>query len=96
MGIDSSNDKPAPSQKDLEAAAEFRAGIHEKVLEKVRATNPGIESVRDPYSVEDYFQWNWEYPARGICTWPSRKVSRAAMHSSISWSKKQSADLINA
>ena len=62
MGIDSSNDKPAPSQKDLEAAAEFRAGIHEKVLEKVRATNPGIESVRDPYSVEDYFQWNWEYP----------------------------------
>lgn len=62
MGIDSSNDKPAPGQKDLEAAAEFRAGIHEKVLEKVRATNPGIESVRDPYSVEDYFQWNWEYP----------------------------------
>lgn len=62
MGIDSSNDKPAPSQKDLEAATEFRAGIHEKVLEKVRATNPGIESVRDPYSVEDYFQWNWEYP----------------------------------
>lgn len=63
MDKDSSRyDKPSPCKRDLEEAAEFRAGIHEKVLEIVRMTNPEIESVTDPYSVDDYFQWNWEYP----------------------------------
>lgn len=55
-------DKPSPSEKDLEEAAVFRAGIHEKVLEIVRETHPDVETVCDPYSAEDYFQWNWEYP----------------------------------
>ena len=53
---------PAPGKRDLEEAAVFRAGIYEKVLEIVHATNPDIESVVDPYSLEDYFDWNWEYP----------------------------------
>ena len=53
---------PSPGKRDLEEAAEFRTRIHEKVLEIVRATNPDIESVDDPYPVEEYFQWNWEYP----------------------------------
>ena len=54
--------KPGPGQQDLKYAAELRAEIHEKVLERVRLVNPGIDSVIDPYRVEDYFQWNWEYP----------------------------------
>ena len=63
MSNDSSRyDMPSPGKRDLEEAAEFRDRIHEKVLETVRETNPDIESVCDPYSVEDYFQWNWEYP----------------------------------
>lgn len=53
---------PDPSEQDLKYAAELRAEIHEKVLEKVRLVNPYIDSVIDPYRVEDYFQWNWEYP----------------------------------
>ena len=43
-------------------AAELRTEIHEKVLERVRLANPDINSVIDPYQVEDYFQWNWDYP----------------------------------
>ena len=63
MSNDSSRyDMPSPGKRDLEEAAEFRDRIHEKVLEIVLETNPDIESVCDPYSVEDYFQWNWEYP----------------------------------
>lgn len=54
--------KPTPGEKDLADAAEFREFIHGKVLEKARQTRPGIDTVVDPYSVEDYFQWNWEYP----------------------------------
>ena len=53
---------PSPSEKDLAEAAEFRARIHEKVLEKVQAVNPGIDTVVDPYPVESYFQYSWEYP----------------------------------
>ena len=56
------NDKPAPSPKDLEYAADFREWIHREVLEKVRLTNPAIDAVVDPYPVESYFQYNWEYP----------------------------------
>ena len=55
-------DKPVPSGQDLKYAAEFRAGIHEKVLERVHMLNPDIDCIIDPYRVEDYFQWNWEYP----------------------------------
>ena len=53
---------PSPTQKDLEEAAAFRDRIHEKVLEIVQATNPDIRSVVDPYPVDQYVQWNWEYP----------------------------------
>ena len=58
----SSVEKPAPSEKDLEYAAELRALIHQKVLEKVQSIDPRIDSVVDPYPVESYFQWSWEYP----------------------------------
>ena len=55
-------DKPAPGEQDLKYAAEFRAGIHKQVLERIRLVNPDIDSVLDPFRVEDFFQWNWEYP----------------------------------
>ena len=58
----SSVEKPAPSEKDLEYAAELRELIHQKVLEKVRMISPSIDTVVDPYPVESYFQWVWEYP----------------------------------
>lgn len=58
----SQNDRPAPSLQDLKYAAEFRDGIHRQVLEEVRRTDPRIETVADPYPVESYFQWSWEYP----------------------------------
>ena len=56
------SDKPGPSEQDLKYAAELRAEIHEKVLERAQIINPAVESVIDPYLVEDYFQWTWEYP----------------------------------
>ena len=55
-------EKPAPSEKDLEYAAELRELIHQKALEKARIINPAIDTVVDPYPVESYFQWTWEYP----------------------------------
>lgn len=55
-------DKPGPSAQDLKYAAELRALIHEKVLERVCQVDPDIDTVIDPYRVEDYFQWSWEYP----------------------------------
>ena len=55
-------EKPVPSEKDLEYAAELRELIHQKALEKVRMINPAINTVVDPYPVESYFQWSWEYP----------------------------------
>ena len=58
----SSSEKPAPGEKDLAYAAEFREDLHKEVLEKARQINPRIDTVVDPYSVNDYFQWNWEYP----------------------------------
>lgn len=57
-----SQDKPAPGEQDLKYAAELRAVIHEKVLEWIQPVYPEIDTVIDPYSVKDYFQWNWEYP----------------------------------
>jgi hypothetical protein len=57
-----SAEKFAPSEKDLEYAAELRELIHQKVLEKARMINPAIKAVDDPYPVEAYFQWSWEYP----------------------------------
>ncbi len=56
------SEKPAPGPKDLEYAAELREQIHQKVLEKVRLIDPAIDSVVDPYPVESYFQYSWEYP----------------------------------
>ena len=58
----SQNDKPAPGPKDLEYAADLRQRIHQEVLEKVRQTDPRIDAVVDPYPVESYFQYSWEYP----------------------------------
>ena len=55
-------EKPAPSEKDLEYAAALRALIHQKVLEKAQMINPAIDTVIDPYPVESYFQWVWDYP----------------------------------
>lgn len=60
----SRDDKPAPGPKDLEYAAELRAEIHEAVLEKVHQTDPAIDAVADPYTVNDYFQYSWEYPGQ--------------------------------
>ncbi|MBO4671281.1 MAG: hypothetical protein J5640_05505 [Bacteroidales bacterium] len=54
--------KQEPSEKDLEDAVKFRADIHKEALGKIRLVKPDIDSVIDPYRVEDYFQWNWEYP----------------------------------
>ena len=55
-------DMPDPSEQDLKYAAKLRAEIHEKVLERLRMVNPDIDSVIDPYRVEDFFQWMWDYP----------------------------------
>ena len=55
-------DKPRPSEQDLKYAAELRALIHEKALERIQSVNTDIDCVLDPYRVEDYYQWNWEYP----------------------------------
>ena len=55
-------DMPSPTKKDLEDAAEFRDKIHAEVLRIVHKTRPDIESVIDPYPVENYYEWNWEYP----------------------------------
>ena len=55
-------EKPAPSEKDLEYATELRELIHQKALEKVQLLNPSIHTVFDPYPVESYFQWVWDYP----------------------------------
>ena len=57
-----SAEKPAPGEQDLKYAAEFRDWIHREVLDKARKIDPGIETVIDPYPVESYFQWSWEYP----------------------------------
>ena len=57
-----SAEKPAPSERDLKYAAELRELIHQKVLEKARIINPAINSVVDPYPLESYFQWVWDYP----------------------------------
>ena len=58
----STQEKPAPSEKDLEYATELRELIHLKALEKAQVINPAIDTVVDPYPVESYFQWSWEYP----------------------------------
>ncbi len=57
-----SAEKPAPGERDLEYAAELRELIHQKVLEKARIINPLIHTVVDPYPLESYFQWVWDYP----------------------------------
>ena len=57
-----SADKPAPSERDLKYAAELRELIHQKVLETVRMINPAVDKVFDPYPVESYIQWVWDYP----------------------------------
>ena len=52
----------APSEQELKDAAEFRDGIHREALERLHSIRPGIRSVKDPYPLESYFEWNWEYP----------------------------------
>ena len=52
------------SESDLEAAAEFREGVHREALAKLRKLHPGITEVYDPYPVEEYFQDVWEYPGK--------------------------------
>ena len=60
--IMNSTEKPAPGERDLAYAAELRELIHQKVLEKARMVNPSIHTVVDPYPLESYFQWVWDYP----------------------------------
>ena len=55
---------PDLSEQDLAHAAEFRSGIHEKALERVRQICPEISSVVDRYEVTDYFQQHWDYPGQ--------------------------------
>ena len=57
-----SAERPAPSERDLKYAAELRELIHQKALETARMINPAINSVFDPYPVESYIQWVWDYP----------------------------------
>ena len=52
----------APSEQELKDAAEFRDGIHREALERLHSVKPAICSVKDPYPLESYFEWNWEYP----------------------------------
>lgn len=52
------------SEKDLEQAAEFRAGIHKEALAKARKIRPDIESVIDRNPVDAYFCNVWEYPGK--------------------------------
>ena len=55
---------PDLSEQDLAHAAEFRSGIHEKALERVKQICPEITSVADRYGVTDYFQKHWDYPGQ--------------------------------
>ena len=52
------------SERDFEAASDFRDRIHAEALRIVQRSFPDIESVVDSYSVEDYFQQIWDYPGR--------------------------------
>ena len=55
-------EKPAPSERDLKYAAELRELVHQKALEKARMISPSIDRVFDPYPIESYIQWVWDYP----------------------------------
>ena len=55
-------EKPAPSERDLKYAAELRELVHQKALEKARMIYPAIDRVFDPYQLESYIQWVWDYP----------------------------------
>jgi hypothetical protein len=73
------------SDRDLEAAAEFREGIHKEALQKVRAILPGADTVIDRNPVETYFQNVWEYPGKWYLyvAIPEGFRSRAALIDSI-------------
>ena len=55
---------PEYSEQDLKRAAEFRAGIHEQALARVRAVYPDADRVVDEYPADAYFQEVWDYPGR--------------------------------
>ncbi len=52
------------TEQDLEYAAEFRDGVHREALEIIHQTHPEITEVVDRWLVEEYFQYNWDYPGR--------------------------------
>ncbi|MBQ1907154.1 MAG: hypothetical protein II173_03170, partial [Firmicutes bacterium] len=52
------------SEQDLRYAEEFREGIHEEALARVRAVFPGSDRVIDRYSADEYFQDVWDYPGQ--------------------------------
>lgn len=52
------------SEQDLKNTAEFRAGIHEEALARVKAVFPDADRVADRYPAEAYFQEVWDYPGK--------------------------------
>ena len=73
------------SDCDLEAAAEFREGIHKVALRKVREIIPEADTVIDRNPVETYFQNVWDYPGKWYLyvAIPEGFRSRAALIDSI-------------
>ena len=73
------------SSSDLEAAAEFRNGIHEEALERLQRIDSRFEKVIDRYPVEAYFQQHWDYPGKWYITVavPSDAGSREALVDTI-------------
>ncbi|MCR5353813.1 MAG: hypothetical protein K6D98_05860 [Clostridiales bacterium] len=55
---------PKYSEHDLKNAAEFRAGIHNEVMKRVKAVYPCADHVVDKYPVDAYFQEVWDYPGQ--------------------------------
>ena len=54
--------KEPPSEVELKSAAVFRDELHNQALEKIQVVRPDILAVKDPYPLEAWFEWNWEYP----------------------------------
>ena len=73
------------SDRDLDSAADFRNRIHAEALKRVQRICPGITSVVDRYSVEEYFQQIWDYPGAWytIAAIPESAGSREALIDTI-------------
>jgi hypothetical protein len=52
------------SSQDLQYASEFREGVHREALEIIQQNHPEITEVVDRWPVEEYYQYNWEYPGK--------------------------------